>query len=94
VFQLNAYPLLHRYSGGMPRLINILADNALVTGFARDARAISPAIVRLAARDLELQPLSRVGLWERYFGPHRRAENGARGALNGGPASVGKGRAT
>jgi general secretion pathway protein A len=88
VFQTTAYPLLHRYSGGMPRLINILADNALLTGFAREVRAVGPAIVRLAARDLELQPLSRVAFWERWFGAHRRPQNGSASR----PQAVAKGK--
>lgn len=83
VFEPRAYPLLFAFTGGSPRLINTLADNALVTGFARTARAVGPAIVRSAARDLDLQPVSHVGLWERWFGTHRRAQNGngARGPL-------------
>lgn len=89
VFAPNAYPLLHRYSGGMPRLINILADNALLTGFARDARAVGPALVRLAARDLDLQPVAHVGMWERWFGAHRRQRNGT-GAHHGLTPSLAK----
>jgi general secretion pathway protein A len=76
VFQSSAYPILYRYSGGMPRLLNIISDNALLTGFAREARAVGPAIVRLAVRDLELPALNRVGVWDRWFGKHRRAANG------------------
>lgn len=94
VFEPSAYPLLHCYSGGMPRLINILADNALVTGFARDAHAVGPAIIRIAARDLDLQPLSRVGLWERWFGEHRRSQNGNGRQHPVVPAHPAKGKAT
>lgn len=76
VFSAAAYPALHRYSGGMPRLINILCDNALLTGFARDALTVGPDLIRLAARDLALPPLGSVSLWQRLFGQHRRPFNG------------------
>lgn len=77
VFEPGAYPLLYAFTGGSPRLLNTLADNALVTGFARTAHAVSPAIVRSAARDLDLRPVSHVSLWERWFGTHRRSHNGS-----------------
>lgn len=66
LFMPSAYPALYRFSGGLPRLINILCDHALLTGFARDYREIGPDLVRLAARDLKLRPLARIGLWQRW----------------------------
>jgi general secretion pathway protein A len=65
LFLPGAYATLHRFSGGLPRLINILCDHALLSGFARDQLEIGPALVRRAATDLGLRPLVRVGLWQR-----------------------------
>jgi len=63
---------VYRLSGGIPRLINVLCDQALLAGFVRDHRQIGPALVTLAARDLGLTPVARVGLWQWLRGPHRR----------------------
>jgi len=43
---------LHHVSGGVPRLINIIADRALMAGYAREADRITPAIVRKAAGEV------------------------------------------
>src|SRR5918992_6297212 len=42
------------YSKGIPRLINVLCDNALLIAYASSKRKVSPAIVQEAARDLQL----------------------------------------
>lgn len=46
--------LIYGYSRGIPRLINSLCDAALRTGFALQARCVTPSIIEEAARDLEL----------------------------------------
>ena len=75
LFSPRACAVLHRYSGGVPRLINILCDNALVSGFVRDQSQIGGRLVYAAARDLKLPVLSRVGLWERLRVRFDRTEN-------------------
>ena len=72
LFQPGAYEHIYRLSGGIPRLINVLCDNALLTGFARDHEQVSGELVRVAGEDLDLQPVVRLGLWQRWRGPHRR----------------------
>jgi len=46
--------LIHQHSRGIPRLVNTLCDGSLRTGFALQARRITPAVVEEACRDLEL----------------------------------------
>jgi general secretion pathway protein A len=65
LFSPGAYAMLYRFSGGLPRLINILCDHALLSGFARDQMEIRPQLVRRAASDLGLHPLVRLGIWQR-----------------------------
>jgi general secretion pathway protein A len=65
LFTPRAFAVLHRFSGGIPRLINILCDNALVSGFARDEVQIGGRLIHNAARDLGLPAVTRVPLWER-----------------------------
>ena len=52
LFTPAALRLLHRYADGVPRLINIAAHRALLTGFTRSRRTINARIVRLAIREL------------------------------------------
>lgn len=54
LFSNDAIEMIFAYSGGIPRLINTLADTALRTGFALQAPSITPFIVNEAAHDLEL----------------------------------------
>jgi len=51
-FTPQALRALHRVSGGVPRLINIIADRALMAGYARELERISPALVRRAAAEV------------------------------------------
>lgn len=47
---------VYRYSGGVPRLINTICDNALLTAFTQQRRRITPGLIREAAGDLDLEP--------------------------------------
>jgi general secretion pathway protein A len=52
LFTYPAYRLIYRYSEGIPRLINIVCDRALLTAFSRNKRKVSGAVVRAAIREL------------------------------------------
>jgi general secretion pathway protein A len=54
LFTAEAVKLIHTYSGGVPRTISVICDNALVTGFAADQRPIDVGIVHEVCRDLDL----------------------------------------
>ena len=57
-FSTKAVELVHQLSGGIPRLINLICDRALLAGFAERADRISSEMVNEAARGLEVQPAS------------------------------------
>ena len=42
------------FSNGTPRLINILCDRALITGYSRDVSRVSPAMIRECAKELDI----------------------------------------
>ena len=48
---------IYAFSGGTPRLINILCDRLLLAGFAANTADITPAMVRQAAREISGEPL-------------------------------------
>src|SRR5829696_3548073 len=57
---------LHRYTAGIPRLINLLCDRALLSGYSAHTTRILPEYVDSAAESLELQaPRRTVRSWMR-----------------------------
>ncbi|MGN6512070.1 MAG: AAA family ATPase [Lysobacteraceae bacterium] len=57
-FSRAAIRRLHRHAGGVPRLINIIAERSLLAGYARDQASIDARTVDLAARET-LPPRTR-----------------------------------
>jgi general secretion pathway protein A len=53
LFDRGAIKEIYRYSKGIPRLINIVCDNALLTGFSLEMRQIGKAMIRDVVRELE-----------------------------------------
>ena len=54
VFPEETVRVVYRYSGGYPRLINTICENALINAFARQTRVILPEIIEEVAADLRL----------------------------------------
>ncbi len=52
-FTRSAVRTVHRISGGTPRVINALCDRALLIGYTKETRNISPAVVRKAATEIQ-----------------------------------------
>ena len=55
VFTREAVAVICKHSRGFPRLINVIADNALVGGFAADQRPVGSDIVREICGDIDIQ---------------------------------------
>src|SRR5207249_7576715 len=55
VFTREAVMLIHERSGGIPRVISVICDNALVTGFALERRPVGHAVVLDVCRDFDLR---------------------------------------
>jgi general secretion pathway protein A len=53
IFDKGAIREIYRYSRGIPRLINIVCDNALLTGFSLEENRIGKTIIRDVIRNLE-----------------------------------------
>ena len=53
VFTREAVTLLHEHSRGIPRLISVIADNALLSGFAAQQRPVGSSIVREVCKDFD-----------------------------------------
>ena len=55
IFTREAVVLIHQRSGGIPRTINVICDNALVTGFGLARQLIDSEIVAGVVRDFDLE---------------------------------------
>jgi general secretion pathway protein A len=55
LFDKKALMELHEISGGIPRLLNVLCDSALLLGYARELETLSRDVICEVARDLALE---------------------------------------
>lgn len=53
LFSPKALNKIYKYSKGIPRLINVVCDNALLTGYAYDQKVIDESVIREVIKDLE-----------------------------------------
>src|SRR3954463_8330496 len=64
-FSTEAVKKIHRLSSGIPRLINLICDRALLAGFAERSNRISTRMVNEAAGSLEVQQsVKKPARWE------------------------------
>ncbi len=52
LFAPAAIKLIHRHAGGIPRLVNILCDRALLGAYSQSLRQVTPALVSQAAAEV------------------------------------------
>jgi general secretion pathway protein A len=64
-FSEGALRRLHARAGGVPRLVNVIAERALLAGYARDAQVIDETLVTLAADEVQA-PRART-VWPRHW---------------------------
>ena len=58
-FSRSAIELIYKYSHGIPRMINVLADRSLLIAYTMNTKKITPKIVRPAVKDVGgLNPLT------------------------------------
>jgi general secretion pathway protein A len=55
IFKRSARREIFRVTGGVPRLVNVVCDGALLAGYARGETSVGADVVREVARDLELE---------------------------------------
>ncbi|MEA3413591.1 MAG: AAA family ATPase [Pseudomonadota bacterium] len=72
-------PLIHRYSGGVPRLINSLCDTALIAAFVDENADITEKTIEDAIQELQWSPYS-----ERGHGMANSLPDAMRGTDHGG----------
>ncbi len=54
IFEPEALNAVHRYSNGIPRVVNLICEHCLVSAFVDQQKTVAPAIVDAVARDFDL----------------------------------------
>lgn len=55
LFSDDCYPVIYRYSGGIPRLVNTICDSALLVAFADEKESIAADDIEATAAELDWQ---------------------------------------
>jgi len=76
LFQDDTYEIIHRYTGGVPRLINSLCDTALLCAFAEEKDTIGAGDIMSAIAELNWKE------HESITGRHRQLHEVSRAARN------------
>lgn len=64
LFPVESVRAIYRYSGGLPRVINSLCENALINAFAKQTRSITLEMIEAIAQDLRLEKRNREASFE------------------------------
>jgi general secretion pathway protein A len=81
IFDPAACDAVFRYAGGVPRLINVLCDTAMLCAFAEERTAVDEGLVRAAADELQWAPYS-----ERFQAQEERSLDTGRFSSSGNAA--------
>jgi general secretion pathway protein A len=73
IFEPAACDIVFRYTGGVPRLVNVLCDTAMLCAFAEERTVVDDALVKAAVEELQWVEFS-----ERLRGQSRHADNTGR----------------
>lgn len=76
LFPASTMPLIYRYTGGTPRLINTLCDTALITAYVDNLKTITPDIIETAIEELNWPPYSERSRNRQATRPHAMLLNG------------------
>jgi general secretion pathway protein A len=57
IFSLAAIEVVHRRARGIPRIINLICEHALISAFVEHSKTVSEKIVEEVARDFDLQEI-------------------------------------
>jgi general secretion pathway protein A len=61
IFDPEALNAIHRYSGGIPRVVNLICEHCLVSAFVDQQKGVTTKIVDAVARDFDLGDNHSVG---------------------------------
>lgn len=60
IFSEKAMDTAHKYAHGIPRVLNLLCEHALINGYVEQQRPIQPEVVEEVARDFQLDEVEPI----------------------------------
>ncbi|MDR3088664.1 MAG: AAA family ATPase [Desulfobulbaceae bacterium] len=76
LFTDKAVEYIHRATGGVPRVINVVCDNAMLTAYSRGQRQIDHTIIQECVKQMYipgdenvLEPIPEQSFWEKWLWP-------------------------
>lgn len=88
LFAADAIPIIERYTGGIPRLINVLCDTALVTAYADGNAHVTADVMTTAIRELGWSPYAiRKATLKEAVRNQERAERGDEASTEASPST-------
>jgi type II secretory pathway predicted ATPase ExeA len=72
IFSRSSINSIYEYSKGYPRMINIIANNALLLGYSRKTRKISPSRIKECYQDLHLETSTSKSIAEKSEFPEMK----------------------
>jgi type II secretory pathway predicted ATPase ExeA len=79
VFRPDTVEAIHRYSRGIPRVINLLCEHALINAFVDQVRPVPPEIVDAVAHEFELHEIEPVPPSQLYRGDDQQLRQALQG---------------
>ncbi|MES2664218.1 MAG: AAA family ATPase [Pseudomonadota bacterium] len=67
-FTFNVAKMIHRLTGGVPRLMNVICDRALLGAYASESRQVTPAVLKKSAFEVLDEEASQSGSVKRSTG--------------------------
>jgi len=61
IFDAESVVAIHRYSSGIPRVINLLCEHCLVSAFVDQQKTVGAPVVEIVARDFDLDDSAAAG---------------------------------
>ncbi len=55
IFSPEVLDMIHRYSRGIPRMVNLICENTLILAYVEQNKHVTPAMVESVAAELELE---------------------------------------
>jgi type II secretory pathway predicted ATPase ExeA len=92
IFDPECYPLVFRYTGGIPRLVNTLCDTSMMAAFAQDRDVVKVEDMRAAIEELQWVEYAERSLKLQAFSPAASSAAAASAAEGSGERRVVLGR--
>ena len=87
IFGEDTYPIIYKYSGGVPRLVNTLCDTSMMAAFGRDSDSVAAQDVEAADRRTTVDGVRLAHQPHAGCGDGDRAAGSTRGRTSGGTDS-------